>query len=185
MYPICFQTHPSSNINPYLTLFFHLKQFSWLRVHQVEVYNTSMNSKSKRTMKKKHEKNKLSKSQNVWKNPLDLPSYFQTPYLPFYLCWGSKKLWVHQLKLYKNSLNPKGKKTMSKDFALQIIKCFNTPITKHQPTLFWNLIFFSFLIFFSDIRGYKCVKWVITRSLNFKNNEGMPKDFKLVDILNV
>ncbi len=113
--------------------FFHLKQFSWLQMHQVEVYNTSMNSKGKRTMKKKHEKNKLSKSQNVWKNPLDLPLYFQTPYLPFLSMLRNLKSYgcINQLKLYKNSLNPKGKKTLSKYFWLQIINYFHTPIIEH------------------------------------------------------
>jgi tRNA 2-selenouridine synthase SelU len=92
---------------------------------------------------------------------------------------------VHQLKIYKNSLNPKAKKAMSKDFALQITNYFNTPITKINPPYFETLYFLHFLFFFSDIHGYKCIKWVITRSLNSKNNEGMPKDFKLVDTLNV
>jgi hypothetical protein len=49
-------------------------------MHQMEVYNIFLNFKKKEAMKVKHEKNDLSKSQNVWKGSIKA-LYILTLYL--------------------------------------------------------------------------------------------------------
>jgi hypothetical protein len=123
------------------------------------------------------QKNKLSKSQNVWKNPLDPPllsnpissflSMFQN--LKSYGCinWRSTKtLWI-----------PKARKQCPKILHSESQTILTHPSLNINPPYFETLYFLHFLFFLSDIHGYKCIKWVITRSLNSKNNEGMLKDF--------
>jgi hypothetical protein len=42
---------------------------------------------------------------------------------------------AHQIKLYKTSLSSKGKNATIKDFKLEILFCFNSPITEHRTPL--------------------------------------------------
>ncbi len=131
------------------------------------------------------QKNKLSKSQNVQKNPLD-PPLLSNPISSFlsmlrnlksYGCinWRSTKtLWI-----------PKARKQCPNILHSKSQTILTHPSQNINPPYFETLYFLHFSFFFSDIHGCKCIKWVITRSLNSKNNERMPKDFKLVDTLNV
>jgi len=70
--------------------------------------------------------------QNIWKKALD-PSLVPAPYLPLYSpFWVIKNpMGAHQIKLYKTSLSSRGKNATIKDFKLQILFCFNSPITEH------------------------------------------------------
>jgi hypothetical protein len=90
----------------YLFLGFFLMFFSWLWMHQVEGYNTFLNSKGKREIK--HAEHKLSKPQNVWIFFYSIFLFIFKPhiflfssYLVHFEC--SKRLWVCQLELYKSS----------------------------------------------------------------------------------
>ncbi len=56
-----------------------------------------------------------------------------------------KTCWVHQLKLYQLSLYSRCKETMIKDFKLEILICFNSPITKHWTPLHQTSYIFPFL----------------------------------------
>jgi hypothetical protein len=57
--------------------------------------------------------------------------YFQTLTSSSFLVLMIQKIWVHQLELYKTSLNSKGDIIMSKTFWLQITNYFKTPIIEH------------------------------------------------------
>jgi hypothetical protein len=135
----------------------------------VKVYNTFLNSKGKGIRKRKDKEDKLSKSQSTWKNKIR-PFTFKTHFFSFLICFEtSKKLWMHQLELYKTSFNSKTNIIMSKDLKFHITNCFTTSPT--LTSLIWDPVFSSFLVsfwWFSWLQVHEVGLYNI--SLNSKGN---------------
>jgi hypothetical protein len=87
------------------------------------------------------------------------PPDFQTTY-SFIFFEQSKQLWIcHE----ESSLNSKGKGTIEKkqpktNEHIQITKCWNMFITKHQPPLLLQPINSLFLAHFEQFKWLECAK---------------------------
>jgi len=62
---------------------------------------------------------------------------------------------VHQQGLYKISLYARGKDATVKDFKLEILICFNSPITEHWTPLYQ----------ISNLCGIGSIRWRSTKVL--------------------